>query len=460
MAESNTIAFPGEAAANSSTLRMLVSLSRHGSRRPNPIAKYLCPNNHNNSETYLVPPAQLTQLGMQQMRAVGEEVRREYVTKQGYLSSSISGPTREHFETYFRSDSADRCAQSAISMGYGLYPDGTGPEGFPHQPIAVYMQLIRNEHDFAATEGPCQAISESDVDKYFETRAQELIKEHAPMLETVGQLCGINIWDIPTMTHGEDIVTGIKDIADAFTFDTQHGLPRMAGLTPALQAEIEGLAFQNLMERYYSTPEEITYWVAGFPFLLLDNLKVSDSPSFKYYSYHGHRELLHGMGMLLGWTIDFDGEPRAMNNTALHPATTMFFELHQENESTTPFVRAFMWSPQTNRTAVKLGKCSVMDCPLDEFTAIITDHIQATGTWEEICDYTPATFAPVVHDTTKSPPTAAASLRMPLDKTHHVKGMNVFAHSDFGWVVLSALIAVIFYVAIKYRRRHSVYRSL
>ncbi|RLO02792.1 hypothetical protein DYB28_010703, partial [Aphanomyces astaci] len=223
-----------------------------------------------------------------------------------------------------------------------------------------------------------------------------------------GQLCGINVWDIPTLPDGEDLVTGIKDIADTFTFDAQQGLRRLKGLTAEQQTEIEGLAFQHLMERYFSTDREVTYWVGGFPTLLLKNLQLptpDKKEAFKYYSYHGHRELLHGMGQLLGWTFDFAGQPRALNTSALDPATTLFFELHQTNSSTELlFVRTFVWSPRVRRTGVKLAKCSAVDCPLAEFTSIIQRHIEATGSWEQICNYHAATFAPVLHPTT--PPVA------------------------------------------------------
>ncbi|ETW02415.1 hypothetical protein H310_05929 [Aphanomyces invadans] len=386
-----------------SSLKVLLTLSRHGSRRPNAISSTLCPNNVANAESYHVPPEQLTEVGMEQMRLAGEEIRREYIENQGFLSNSIGGPDNKHFETYFRSDAADRCAQSAIALGYGLYPDSTAPNQYFHQPISVYMNQLRNEHDFAAPKGPCKAVAKADINTYFQTRGLETIAQHKPLLEKVGQACGINVWNIPNLPDGEDLVTGIKDIADTFTFDTQQGLRRLKGVTPELQTEIEGLAFQHLMERYYSTDREVTYWVGGFPTLMLKNLQVPPPEkaenAFKYYSYHGHRELVHGLGILLGWAFDFPGQPRALDTSALDPATTMFFELHQVN--TSEFIRTFVWSPRTRRTQVKLAKCSTLDCPLAEFASIIYNHTNVTGTWEQICNYHPATFAPVVATTPK-----------------------------------------------------------
>ncbi|KDO29414.1 hypothetical protein SPRG_05951 [Saprolegnia parasitica CBS 223.65] len=371
---------------SSSELKVLVTLSRHGSRAPNAIAKRLCPKNAANAQAYQVPPAQLTEKGMEQLRLAGDHIRHEYVERQKFLSPSIAGPERLHFETYFRADSADRCGQSALSLGYGLYPDKTGPKGFSKQPIAIYMQLLQNEHEFAATEGPCAAVAKADDLRYEQSRAQDLLREKKALLDTVGALCGVDIPSIPSMPHGEDVITGIKDIADAFTFDAQAGLPPLPGLTPEVRAEMEQLAFTNLMERYYSTPEQVTYWVGGFGDLLLKNLNQATQPTplaYKYYSYHGHRELLHGLGKLLGWDFHFDGLPVALNTSSLHPGTTMTFEVRERKSHL--FVNTFVWSPQTGRDAVRLTKCSAMDCPLDEFNGIFKSQLELTGSYLDIC---------------------------------------------------------------------------
>ncbi|EQC37260.1 hypothetical protein SDRG_05484 [Saprolegnia diclina VS20] len=374
--------------SSSSELKVLVTLSRHGSRAPNAIAKRLCPANAANAQAYQVPPAQLTEKGMEQLRLAGNHIREEYVERQKFLSPSIAGPERLHFETYFRADSADRCGQSALSLGYGLYPDETGPKGFSKQPIAIYMQLIQNEHEFAATEGPCAAVAKADDLRYERSRAQDLLREKKALLDSVSALCGVDIPSIPSMAHGEDVITGIKDIADAFTFDAQAGLPPLPGLTSQIRAEMEQLAFTNLMERYYSTPEQVTYWVGGFGDLLLKNLNQATQPTpldgtYKYYSYHGHRELLHGLGKLLGWDFQFEGLPVALNTSSLHPGTTMTFEVRERKRQF--FVNTFVWSPQTSRDAVRLAKCSSIDCPLDEFNGIFKAQLDATGSYVDIC---------------------------------------------------------------------------
>ncbi|DBA02874.1 TPA: hypothetical protein N0F65_005901, partial [Lagenidium giganteum] len=386
------------AEANSELLR-LVTLSRHGSRAPNGVVARICPNNLKNLDAYNVPLEQLTEYGMHQLLAVGKHIRDVYVKEKGFLSETFNGVNHTHFETYFRSDAATRCSQSATALGYGLYPDGTGPKGFPRQPVPVTMQLLPNEHDFAAPKGPCKPTLKQDLEEYAKTRAVELLGQYQDALDTISKACGVNLADVPTMQGGEDLVLAVKDIADMLIFDRDEKLPRIQGVDEETSAKIEQLAFQNLMERYYSSDREITYWNGGFPNVLLGNLNAAANPAFptrtayRYYSYHGHRELLHGLGKMIGFNFNFTGLPSAMGMSALHPGTTMFFELHGRKgaDASTQeyFVKTFVWSPKTEREQVKLEKCSSLECPLTEFNAIIRNHIASTGTWEEICGYHP-----------------------------------------------------------------------
>ncbi|KAI9906270.1 hypothetical protein PsorP6_004008 [Peronosclerospora sorghi] len=395
--------------ATSSELRRLVTLSRHGSRAPNDVVKIICPRNNANLDAYGVPLTQLTEIGMKQLEAVGEHIRHVYMVdephhEEAFLSRSLNGVNHSHFETYFRADAAMRCSQSATALGYGLYPDGTGPQGYPHELVPVTMQLLENEHDFAAPKGPCKSTLDADLAEYAKTRAPELFDQYRDVLKQLGEVCGVAVEDIPNLPGGEDVVLGVKDLADMFIFDRDEGLPLTEGMTVDAREKLEQLAFTNLMERYYSTDREITYWVGGFGDLLINTLKggaIPTAPSltdYRYFSFHGHRELLHGLGMMLGWKFQFKGLPRALNVTALHPGTTMIFELrahqvtsnsiHKHLESKEAyFVRTYVWSPFTEREQINLTKCSVADCPLQEFNKIITSHIARTGTWETICNY-------------------------------------------------------------------------
>lgn len=379
-------------------LRRLITLSRHGSRAPNYVTNTICPNNHENLQAYKVPPAQLTVNGMNQLVQVGNHIRQIYVEEKKFLSESFSGEKRLHFEAYFRADAATRCAHSAEALALGLYPFGSGPEGFPLQLVPVTMELLQHEHVFAAPKGPCKATLARDLADYAKDKAPELFQgEYKDVLDKVGAACGINMTNVPNVQKGEDLVLAVKDIADMFTFDEQEGLPPLPGLDTATVKKIEQLGFRNLMERYYSSDRRITYWNGAFPDLLLKNLNEAAKPSspasreYRYFSYHGHRELLHALGKLLGWDFRFNGLPEAMNSTSLEPGATLFFELHanksDQNDQESYFVRTFLYSPATERQQVKLSKCSRLDCPLMDFNAIIRNHIKQTGSWEAICGY-------------------------------------------------------------------------
>ncbi|KAL0589591.1 hypothetical protein ABG067_002140 [Albugo candida] len=321
----------------SSDLIHLVSLSRHGNRAPNPIVQHLCPNNMQNYQAYHTPPEQLTERGMKQLQQAGEHIREVYVNQKRFLNVSFNGPHHQHFETYFRADAATRCGQSAAALGYGLYPDGSGPGEFKKQPLPIFMQLPENEHDFGAG-GPCWQVSNQHLAKYARTRGHDLILKHQMMLQQVALICGADFY------ISKDPILAIKDVADMFLFDLNQGLPLLPGMNEDLLVELNSLSFQHMIERLYTTPREITYACGGFPLVMLRDLqhaaKLSSenrntAMSFKYHSYHGHRELLHGLGFMMGLKFNFDGLLSYNGSTPLIPGTTLFIELHTKQEHKT-----------------------------------------------------------------------------------------------------------------------------
>ncbi|KAI9995752.1 hypothetical protein PInf_012820 [Phytophthora infestans] len=296
------------------------------------------------------------------MEKVGDHIREVYVNEKGFLSPTFNGPEDDpHFEGYFRADAANRCGQSAVSMGYGLYPEGTGPDGYPRQPIPVYMQLSENEHDFTAN-GPCWPVMSANNRAYLKAGAAVAIRKHKKTLEALADICGKAFYT------GNDPVTAIKDVNDMFLFDQDEGHNPAPGLTPELVRDVSELAFQHLIERLYSTPTKITVSIGGFPQLLVRNLPPAWS------------------GFMMGMKFNFEGLPQYNGSTPLHPASTLFFELHRKGGD--HFVQLFVWSPFSPRMAVKLNTCE-LNCPLNEFTALIENHIQSTGPWQDICGYHP-----------------------------------------------------------------------
>lgn len=436
------------AASDDSELVLLISLSRHGSRAPNPTVKKHCPSNLKNMQAYIVPPEQLTERGMQQLEAAGKHIREVYVDEKGFLSPSFNGRGDQlHFESYFRADAANRCGQSAIALGNGLYPDGTGPDGYAKQPIPVFMQLPESEHDFTANV-PCWKVMNDNSKRYATSRGMQLVEQHRSTLELTARACGSEFF------HSSDPVTAIKDVADMLLFDEDEGLPLLEGMTTEAVKQLSDLAFQNLIERLYSTPRDVTTAIGGFPQLLLNNLNLAAAPSHdpatatKFYSYHCHRELLHGLGFMMGMRFKFDGLPSYNDTTALIPGTSLFFELHRKvaegSTTSTPtykhVVKFFVWTPKTERTQIKLDKCA-WDCPLEDLNQIITSYIQSTGTWQEIC-----TFKLTMSLDTQAVDTPAAPMEM--------------QESDNAWLVLViGGVAVLAIVSVKLVQRFTRRRS-
>lgn len=378
-----------------------MTLSRHGSRAPNPSVEALCPTQSDNMKFYNVPYAYLTSAGMSQMESLGKHIRQIYVHEKRLLSPSLSDshtnstfkPSK--YEIYVHADAAPRCAQSALAMGYGLYPDGTGPQPYGKQPLIVVYQKEENEMMFCAPKTKCKAVRDRDLEKYGATRAVELMDYYRDVLDRLGTSCGgVSVEQYPFIGR-EDTVLGIKDVVDAFVFDEEQGLPRLPkDLTTSDLQALRQLQFQMLMERYYGTDRMITYWASGFPDTLLDNiytaLHTNDASKIRYYSYHGHRELLYAMGLMLGWPYAFHQLPKALNQTAVPSATTLFFEVHSHDSE--QWLEFFMWTPEGGREAVKLTKCPSNPCKVSDFEDIIRKHIARTGTVDEICTL-PATFS-------------------------------------------------------------------
>lgn len=368
-----------------SELVALVTLSRHGTRAPNPTVLHLCPNNEANIRSYQVPFSQLTEVGMQQLQDLGSHIRDVYVTEKNFLAGSLENGINSTFDGYFRADVAERCGQSAASMGYGLYPNN-----YKEQPLPIYMQNARSERDFGVTQAPCWEKWRDESIAYETTIGQMMFLEHFQLLEKVGNACGVKVSKESLSFAGESRVSGIKDISDMFEFDNDQNYPLMPGMTKEMQFDLLGLEFRNLMQELYSTPEKITMWSANFPYRLIEHFRTSikewelgnkvNRP--KLFSYHGHRELLHGFGLMLGYKFHFDNMPVVDGSTPLHPATTLFFELHERKGEY--FVKMYVWSSKTQRTAIEIPGCGY-ECPLENIEQTIQSHIKATGTWQQIC---------------------------------------------------------------------------
>ncbi|KAF0715789.1 Aste57867_3158 [Aphanomyces stellatus] len=367
-------------------LRVVIALSTHGSRAPKHAVATLCPNNQPNLNAYAVPFEQLTSLGMQQMVHAGAHTRDVYVNTKQFLSPTLK--QKDHFDSYFRAEPS--LGQNSITFGYGLYPDTTPGLDFP-VPVPVVMQLVSNEHDIAVTNGPCQETLARDMTTFAATRGKYLLHKHKAVLDSLADACGA-----PLETNHD-----VGVVADMLTSDHAQGLPP---LVPAdLAAQVQTLAFDQMLEAYLGSERQVTYYVGGFPDLMRAQLDqaLNQTSGYKLYAYTGRRELLHGMAFMLGWDFAFQDQPHStlFNTSALPAGATMFIELHSGPNGEHPVVETHVWSPETNRSQVKLSKCSAVSCPLAEFNAIVGRHINRTQTWQDLCHFHPVNDAKGLHMT-------------------------------------------------------------
>lgn len=389
----------------------LITLSRHGSRAPNYIVRTLCPLNQHTMDTmYDVPYEQLTKLGMDQLKSFGRHVRKVYVEENAFLSESLSTSHKSDeyhpsvLETYVHADAASRCGQSAVCMGYELYPNGTG---FPQQPLSVVQQQLENEVLFCTTKNKCKQVMNLDLKQYALGRGKQLVVQHNKLLDKIGEICGVHPNTYHTLV--EDELLGIKDVADAFLFEKEQNITSIRGMNDDIRSDLRKLQFQMLMERYYDTPRKITYWSSQFPVRILQHMKTAvlnhyhgvPSP-IRYYSYHGHRELMYALSLMLEWPFQFENQPKALGQTAIPPGTSMFFEIHVPEVDNTPsiernvddflslaYLQFYMWSPDTKRVPIQLGFCNA-HCTVSAFTAHIEQFIHQTGTWQSMCEHNPS----------------------------------------------------------------------
>eukprot|EP00903_Cladosiphon_okamuranus_P009472 g9027.t1 len=395
-------------------LVLLVTLTRHGSRAPNTVIDELCPNNKANRALYNVPPGQLTENGMKQGLKLGSFLRETYVETTGFLPATLGSGSEPSFSSKFMSDSAERCLQTAQAMGMGLFPNGTGPPGFPNQPVAVQTEQTQFANLLAAAHGACLPQQKVDNAAYDSTRGKELIDQSESITDVVAEACGTPIAEYANADNGkEGLVLGVKDVADMLDFDEQQGLPTLASVSKKAHEDMTQLAFTLLQERYYSNRRQITYWAGDFPPTLVGDFKaaarrhsIGQKPKRLYLGYHGHRELLYGVAHLLGWAFDVEGAPTALGTSSIPPATTMFFELHfhsEENQQGSGdedggeagyyYVRTYTWTPDFGQQEVVLDACSGVEagkgCPLSTVEAIVVDSIEDTGSWQDICHHVP-----------------------------------------------------------------------
>eukprot|EP01017_Pseudomicrothorax_dubius_P047422 TRINITY_DN8524_c0_g1_i2.p1 TRINITY_DN8524_c0_g1~~TRINITY_DN8524_c0_g1_i2.p1 ORF type:complete len:367 (+),score=62.42 TRINITY_DN8524_c0_g1_i2:34-1134(+) len=145
-------------------LKLVIQFNRHGARGP----IYDLPDRE-----YWNQFGQLTPVGMRQLYLLGAQLRQRYIIDQKFLPEKYNPDV-----IFVRSTAVNRTIMSAMSLLYGLYPIGTGPdlpEGYPKeravppinfqvdieslgdnalpnkfQPVPVHMTKINKDYELRA----------------------------------------------------------------------------------------------------------------------------------------------------------------------------------------------------------------------------------------------------------------------------------------------------------------------
>lgn len=397
--------------------------SRHGTRAPNPVVNQICPGLNEMVQQFQdvgVAPAGVTGNGLREMYSVGVFARERYVKEAGLISRKW-----DPREIKFYGAAEPRTLQSGIAMGQGMF---SGPKGFDlePEPVPVFLNATKGFDNLGeARKADCNLRLIDDSLHWDITEGAEMWKQERGTMDALSELCKQDLKLSPEYTNGlENMGDAVKDVSDAMMFALREGFTTPFNET--FFADVRSLALRMLYGRLLSTKEQWTYMSGQFPQAMINHFNAAKDKlpgRLRIVGYHGHRELLYALSMF--FRVPFNYNHPGFNPHGIPSATTMFFELHNFNqteanqESVQPglYVRLVIYMPCEKVVETLSGSPDIF-CqgqatrfrfyphsdyvPFGKFKEFILDQIHATGSYRDLCAAAPR--APVIH-----PPLAAAS---------------------------------------------------
>ncbi len=242
-----------------------MDLIRHGDRTP---LKTLPADSHQWQEGL----GQLTAKGMQQEYELGIKFRKKYIDDLHLLPDVYQNDT-----IYVRSTDLDRTLMSAQSLLLGLYPKGTGPNGF--QPIPIHtVEATDQDVVLVDTHG---SLFQSLLHKHIQTDAKWKAKHNAlkNKFQHWSKASGIEITDL----HH------VQSLANVLHIYQMNQIPYPAGLSTEDVDQI--IDAGHWVFTFTFKPKEIGRGI-GNPLLqtMLDYVHraSSNESSLKYVLLSGH----------------------------------------------------------------------------------------------------------------------------------------------------------------------------
>eukprot|EP00930_Biecheleria_cincta_P055074 TRINITY_DN41444_c0_g1_i1.p1 TRINITY_DN41444_c0_g1~~TRINITY_DN41444_c0_g1_i1.p1 ORF type:complete len:522 (+),score=54.96 TRINITY_DN41444_c0_g1_i1:25-1590(+) len=385
-------------------LRRVLVLARHGNRAPNPQVRVVCPNFVPILEQFGVAPAALSRIGMAENEENGIFLRhryRHFLPEGRYLYDG----------TYaFFSEREERNIVSTAAMARGMFPPGTGLEGFaPERPNIVPIATTQDGADVIMNcprDGPCQHALNQDKARWAERHEARIYRKHAKLFKTVFRACGYDLepGNITYKGKRKDFLWAAKAVMDAFLFARNEGLDHTLGglIAESVIEEFNAVVNENLHDQIFGMPHQLTYWTGDFIPTLLTLARVPlHEPVNKLHVFLNHRELIYATAHILGIPIEFPN----MNKDSLPSGCSLILEVYDDG------VRLFFWAPSQPSFEQKARYLSsgrpVKDlflrgsllpvhpkacplqgrvCPVRALASTFVEFVHKTGTYVQICN--------------------------------------------------------------------------
>ena len=364
------------------TLRASVLLFRHSVVSP----KYTLPK----VETeWPMGYRQLTAVGMADMYAKGQALRRKYVDELGLIGEAFHAS-----EVYVRASNTDRSLQTAQMLMLGLYPPGTGPDpklydpkleaapapGLAFTPVPIHAVALENDAVLRpwTKQAGCQRyrkfIKALPKTKLYNAQAESF----EDFLTRVTKITGY--------AEGEKaakVLYEVNQIYEPLSANVQHNLPLPEGIGMEEMKQLRDLADWNYHHQFLG--KKVGRLVGG-PFVKeviarFTNVVKSEGKAHKLYIYSGHQRTILGLEAALGIeTARVEGPLFAGRVPPL--ASHYTFELH-ETAPGEHAIRLLFVSDKLEERVVQIPGCDSEMCRMKQFIDVVAEVIPQN--WRKEC---------------------------------------------------------------------------
>ena len=326
----------------------------------------------------------LTGLGQQQCKTLGDNLRRRYLDRDGVSPiEGMSSPRYNASHFAFRSTNFDRCLNSMMAISMGLFPSGTGDRAtvnyqnrndrgskhfaLPHGQQAVPIHTVEDANESLLLGfSYCNTVLKR-TNTAFGTKVLAYLNENRQFLNTLYNVTGWTMGD-----------AGVSTLVDLLVVQKQHNMLHLQWVhdnwDTILQLRDHVL---SLLYSYEVIGKEGSSVLVS---TLIDNMVQLKK---KYIHYSAHDSTLQALTGSLKLNVDYahlGGQP----NYGAH----VVVELHEmaNGNKTVRIMHGSQYDDNALSPLVmtSLG-CQTEYCPLELFKSL-TNGVSMTSTWCADCN--------------------------------------------------------------------------